>query len=663
MSNQKKMLPYHFVPNHQPGDILEPLVSHVPGEDENLYSGEMQVELTCLTPFFTGAERYKKTRDGYRPKGKGDEKEHTYIAPLTYPSMRFDQESGEPVIPEGAQFVIPPTTLKGLYGNLIDKITAAPMKRVTEPKSGIQFRLLKSPQMVRAGILFEGEDGWKIYPAKKNPAMSFHRHWRTRARVHSVFDLTTDEVEVAYGYGTKHKSVVISIKPGRTDLLTIPSKVIEIYKQTWDRKTIKNRPELQNGMAIFFLTNEAGKVVAISPNFRLKWPFVDGITQTDRYHSKKPAKNRPQFGYLPGEALKNVAIQETKLTPRQRLLGYTFQQECKQADVAKEKYLEAYAGRVNFNFAVHDHSTGRVYSEPWTLPILGQPKPSSYEHYLQADGHPPLVKDYGLPLHEETQKPKLAGRKHYLHQPVNKVKRSEIHHDNPGQNGTLLSHLRWDFQNDCPFPVFRFTVRFTRLADWEVGLLVRVLNLSGSQAPEKLAALIRQSHKHADALKALELRAIKIGYARPLGWGSAMSQVKGLRLAKSSRNFEKAETSPFLEALDAKMDQWFEEGKEKSFWEKTYATRALDMLSRFRWPEFTQSIEDVDYPRGRKGDIFAYHMDLQKDHVDRRLNKKPGVPSPMPPAEDVWDKSYENRYQDRGKGHQQGTQRGKGRWH
>ena len=412
-------------------------------------------------------------------------------------------------------------------------------------------------------------------------------------------------------------------------------------------------PALENGMAIFFLTKGTHKVVAISPNFRMKWPFLDGTTQTNRYHGVYEPKNRPQFGYQPEEALEGKSIQDTKLTPRQRMFGYTYQDNCKQPGKKKTEYLEAYAGRVQFNFAVHQPDTGRIYDGPWTLPILGQPKPSSYEHYLRPYKDE-LVTDYRLPHRDTDPVPHLAGRKHYLHQPLNQVKKGESSVKNPGQNGTLLTHLRWDWQKPNPFPIFRFTVRFTRLAKWEIGLLYRVLNISETRSPNTLVEPIEQPLIQGNIFKELQLRAVKLGYARPLGWGSTMSQVQSLRITETFGQAAKAidDSTPFLTALDKKMDAWFPEGEGKPFWEKTFATRALDMLSRFRWPDFTNQAQDYDYPRrwriDSKGketkEIYAYHMELHKHHLDQRMNSPEGVETPMPHPEKVWEEAYENNY-------------------
>ena len=695
----KKILPYHFVPNHRQGDILESLVSHVPGPgNENLYSGEMRVELTFLTPFFCGAGRYAKKGGRFQPKEREDTKEHTYLAPLTYPEMTFSKDGKEAVLPQDAQFVIPPTTLKGLYGDLIDKITAAPMKRVTDPSSGIQFRFLQSPQEVKAGILFQNGERWEIFPADPNAPIVFNNDRPKGSVIRSLGDIRSENylspktvcfrhkkipgaykveksgayflpatlgringagnwVEVAYqykGWAKKYGSennhrrqlygtvfLCLDHISSAGDLCPVSSSVIEIYKKTWSREENEKYVALKNGMAIFFLADSHGEVVAISPNFRMKWPFLDGLHYTDTNHRiQDGSRKRGQVGYLPGEALApNGTIEETRLTPRQRMFGYTFQADCMQQGKQESDYLAAYAGRVHFNMAVHQGESGRRSTDEWMLPILGQPQASSYEHYLLPDKEG-KVTDYGLPHLARTETSRLAGRKHYLHQPANQFKKVK---DGSGQNCTLLAHLRPVLGNDTePFPVFRFTVRFTRLADWEVGLLHRVLNLSGTVDLPLLKNAIKTQVTHAQALKHMAVRGVKLGYARPLGWGSALSQVKGIRLTSRLGSLPRdADAKDFLEALDRKVDRWFQEGKGKPFWQKTYALRALDMLCRFRWPDFSTERDDFDYPRGgEKNEIFAFHMNFKKGHIANRLNRKAGMDSPLPPVEEVWSKPY-----------------------
>jgi len=671
------MLPYHFAPNQRPSDtILEELVPHQGSHDgQTLYSGEMQVELTFITPFFTGAGRFKKGEHTFEEKGRDDTDDHTYVAPLTYPAMDVSGKV-QAKLPDAARFLIAPSTLKGVYASLVDALTGAPMKRISKREKGISFRLLRNPQRVKAGVLFQVGDDWVIYPAVKGSLPNFRRQ-RNRAEVTNAVasldalrqgDFASPPhnrgnripenhrwVEAHYDYSDwdrdaerrrrKHTTVLIQVDPDLADeaLLPIPERVLNYFDgKAWDRKGLNAPPPLREGQAVFYLTDAAGEVVAISPNFRLKWPYLHTPREINAFHPDEKPRNRDQFGYFANEALNR---EPTLLTPRQRLFGYTYQDECRHQPHERKDYLEAYAGRVHFNFAVHQPQSGTLVTQPLTLPILGQPQPSAYEHYLQPHLDPKTqartIADYGLPTLDQ-EPADLAGRKVYLHQPP-VAWNTPTTGETPNQNSTLLAHLRPNLKAKDPFPRFRFTVRFHRLANWEVGMLHHLCNFSASADANAIAAALGQGFEGAEALNELKVHALKLGYARPLGFGSALTKVAKLNL----RQADNPKAIPFdakgmQQAWLDKIDSWFPYGKGKKFWKKTRYTKALDHLLRFRYFEnrFPQKVA-WKYP-SRGGNIFKYHMDIHKEHVEKVLDGSGNLDSPMPPVTKVWEETYDD---------------------
>jgi CRISPR-associated protein (TIGR03986 family) len=132
------------------------------------------------------------------------------------------------------------------------------------------------------------------------------------------------------------------------------------------------------------------------------------------------------------------------------------------------------------------------------LKILGQPKPSAWEFYLQQpqDENKPLVTYGDLPNDAGGE---LAGRKFYRHQTSVSLTPEDIKSD----QATLARFIC------APQTRFKFAIRFMRLRDWELGALLAVLE------PH---LLVPGSYAH------------KLGLGRPLGMGSVRITRKKIRL-------------------------------------------------------------------------------------------------------------------------------------
>ncbi|MBF0121100.1 MAG: hypothetical protein HQK79_19895 [Desulfobacterales bacterium] len=636
--------PYHFVRNLPINDkILQTVVLHNENKSE-LLSGEIKVELTCLTPFFTGAERYIKKNTGFIKKKANDE-EHTWIVPLTYP-----ETSPSDINFDNKQFLISPQTLKGIYGNLIDKLTCSRMKRVAEMDQGINFRLISNPNKVKAGKLEKNNEEYKILIADKF-SFKFQRDWE----------------KVKYNYNHYGYSKIFLKFNKNQKKLTIPLNVVEIYEKTWQRVHKDNprkkidRPILEHGMAIFYLTNNKGEVVAISPNFRIKWPFRDTILYHNTFDPQclNHKKKREQLGYAKTEALKK----DTKLSPRQKLFGYTLDDECIHPEQKKDEYLPAYAGRVHFNFAVHVKGTGSIDNTPLRLRILGKPQPTSYENYLSPKNKSgeSKISDYGLPIFDE-KGGDLAGRKHYLHNPLIDIN-NIMDKEESTQNSTLIGYLKPDFSNiKAAFPKFRFTVRFEKLEPYELGMLLLILDISHTNDSEIEKIFNILKNKNIDNLNVMNILALKMGYARPLGFGSILSNVSSANIwssinresANSPKSIDNNETESYKRQFFQKLKDWFGPSvNTDNFWNRptSYHLKDLNTLLLFRCHEKFSEVE-FNYPHGDKGMIFNHHMNVHKKHIDLRFsdqsNSNPTLsPSPFPQVSKIWNLFIEEQAQTR----------------
>ena len=688
----KFQLPYHFVGNDAAtGRILEDIVPHAgkkdaaasPANGKELFSGEFKVKLTCLTPFFTGGERYIEEDGKFEKKPKDDTDHLTYIAPLTYPSPNYEgrQKSN---CPDPAHYLVAPATLKGAYGNLIDKMTSSPMKKIAECKKGFQFRLLKNPTDVQVGIAIKEKNVLCIYPAAEGKSLEFSKKGVDCAKKYplSSQDMKNGKswlreyghskgskgkpeyrwVPVKYNYPSEYQSVRIKIDPSLSSdkILKISPKLLKIYKESWDRRDSGGNPfdapEIEAGMAVFYLTDADNFVVAISPNFRLKWPFLDSVLYTDRYSSKAYASLRDQVGYMEGEALKGeTKKRETRLTPRQKLFGYVFDRDM--ARRPEEEYLDSYAGRVHFNFAVCKPKREHIANDQKKLKILGSPQASSYEFYckpLERDGAR-SIGDWGLPtVGRKRERSRLAGRKHYLHDPQAAIEPSQYVDDGSSQNrerkeskdnqfSVPLSFLKPDIEADGPeeaFPQFRFTVRFDRLERYELGMLYFVLNLSGGSDLSRIHACLR-AKRSLEKLADSEILALKMGYARPLGFGSVLSTVeeRSVRCALSLGEKREFSDDELDRAWIDRMKEWFLPKKEPdSIWNIAPHLQELKSLLLFRvHANGSESGFRFSYPE-EKSAIYAYHMAIHKTHIERRMKNRKTL-SPLPSAKEVWDRT------------------------
>jgi CRISPR-associated protein (TIGR03986 family) len=175
----------------------------------------------------------------------------------------------------------------------------------------------------------------------------------------------------------------------------------------------------------------------------------------------------------------------------------------------------AYAGRVRFSHAplAADGDKG-VYKDELTLAILGEPKPTTTLFYLQkAEGEWNEV-DRKTPNAAETigyDGPNLLrGRKVYRHHGAaldrQEYERAEHRHDH--QNRSVRG-VR------APGNVFEFTLDFHNLAPVELGVLIWVLQTMGAEGC---------CHR--------------LGYAKPLGFGSVQLRVEKMRLLDVGARYE-----------------------------------------------------------------------------------------------------------------------------
>ncbi|EGV32668.1 CRISPR system related protein, RAMP superfamily [Thiorhodococcus drewsii AZ1] len=209
------------------------------------------------------------------------------------------------------------------------------------------------------------------------------------------------------------------------------------------------------------------------------------------------------------ESKGSIDVAPQRLTGARLLFGYARNDKTNRIG---QGAFERLAGRIAINHAVTD-SEPRFLGDPakgYCIPlkILGQPKPSAWEFYLQ---QPKNSKD---PLNTYGDLPgdpggELAGRKFYRHQKG--TDKADIEADTDETiNSDQATLARFICQ---PGTSFRFTIRFARLRALELGALFAVL----------------EPHRLAPEGKADDY-AHKLGLGRPLGMGSVRITRRALRV-------------------------------------------------------------------------------------------------------------------------------------
>lgn len=194
----------------------------------------------------------------------------------------------------------------------------------------------------------------------------------------------------------------------------------------------------------------------------------------------------------------------------------------------------AYAGRVRFTHAVltEDGDKG-VFADELPLAILGEPKPTTALFYLR--------KRSGKWSEEERKQPgaaetigydgpnELRGRKVYRHHGASL---NRLEYERAGK--------RRDHQNRSvrgvrsPNNVFEFTISFHNLAPVELGALLWTLNLSEEGCY------------------------FRLGYAKPLGFGSVRLAVEHVELIDMNRRFQSLDVDGWSVASPTARSIWLE---------------------------------------------------------------------------------------------------------
>jgi len=336
-------------------------------------------------------------------------------------------------------------------------------------------------------------------------------------------------------------------------------------------------------------------IISFGWHYYYRWAYTDTV----RKDADAPRSERIGLFPLEEERALDEEGAPKELSPVRRLFGYTGDNEGS-AGVGRGDYKQL-IGRISVNAAlevVEDGDTDdKRFLPPTFLKELGMPRPSAVEFYLKQPYYPnPRRSDraklvtYGDAAGYDMPG-ELAGRKFYLDRQDAYTGEpwkddSEANRDN--ERSTLA------LEASRPARRFRFTVRFRDLDPNEVAAVLVAL------CPNQFQEVLKSNHPDGYCSK--------IGYARPLGWGSVRIEAKKLLFLDVTGD------QPMLKA-EADIHSWVQQNYHPTATQEQWLA-----VHCHKHPDA------ADYPRKRdkqgNENIYTFHTTLRAEHSKLRRYRK-----------------------------------------
>jgi len=336
-------------------------------------------------------------------------------------------------------------------------------------------------------------------------------------------------------------------------------------------------------------------IVSLGWHYYYRWAYTDSVRKDadaprlERRGLFPLDKEREQDGDAPKE-----------LSAVRRLFGYAFDKENPGVVGIGENDHAQLMGRVFVNAGLEvvgeNDSPEQRFLGPTFLKELGMPRPSAVEHYLKqnldAHGRPEnrpsdnaTLVTYGDAAGYDTPG-ELAGRKFYLDR-RNAGAEDDSATNRQNERSTLA------LEASKPGRKFRFTVRFRDLDAAELAAILVALS------PDQFKTALGGTHTNGYCSK--------LGYARPLGWGSVRIVAKQLLL------LDEAGEAPTLKP-EADLAAWVTKNHQKTSTQNEWLA-----IHRRNHPNA------ADYPRANDRDgnenIYTFHTGLRAEHSRNRRYK------------------------------------------
>jgi len=627
--------PYGFV--SLPNDLKTASpIWHDGTSSQGRLSGEIRFEVETLTPLLAGWERDQvgeAESDWPVPAnlaGAQLVKKKSVLCPLRAPWGK------RPV-------VIPGDSLKGLLRHELGALLGAPMERVAErsysyrpnalfpnqpnptliariarvPNDGIEMKALDDNMQVRVPTKLELLPTNLRYDKKRKQNANYYRfddgngaayrggqgagerlnstrnlHEKLTANPSQPIVTATLSQSVQEGYLATVRHLV-DLDHGHFSERhpDVPKTVTGDAARTRILKAAKDEVFQPGDLVWVEWDTEKKCIVSLGWHYYYRWAYTDSV--------RKDAERLERHGLFPldkerekdGDAPKELSLVR-------RLLGYTGDNEGS-AGIGVKDHAQL-MGRVFVNAGLEvvgeNDSDEQRFLGPTFLKELGMPRPSAVEHYLKQPHHPrsrpsdnATLVTYGDGAGYDSPS-ELAGRKFYLDRP-NAVAEDSSENNKKNDRSTLALEASKSGRK------FRFTVRFRDLDGAELSAILVVL------CPDQFTTALGGAH--ADGYCS------KLGYARPLGWGSVRIEAKQLLL------LDEAGEAPTLRP-EADLAVWVTKNHQKTSTQDEWLA-----IHRRNHPNA------ADYPRApdREGNenIYTFHTSLRAEHSRNRRYKNGGT--------------------------------------
>jgi len=287
----------------------------------------------------------------------------------------------------------------------------------------------------------------------------------------------------------------------------------------------------------------ASDIVSLGHHFRYYWAYTDSVRQ--RANADGVRVDRSELTPTPTEVPTEKSDKPSALSGARSLFGYVRDKENPSTHLGKKEFTRL-AGRIAPNFAVEVDSHKPIAerfmagSLCTALPILGSPKPSAAEFYLDQatnfdfrytdqqaaelvnDQHPSIIQTFGE-WHNTGRdiqtSPRLRGRKFYPHA------KCVAFPNYPDYAAPADDHVQSDQASLVRYVLkpgarLKVAIRFKDLRPAELALLVGVL---------EPVRIFRKIYRGPGEVSATLGYANKLGYGRSIGMGSVACNIDAVR--------------------------------------------------------------------------------------------------------------------------------------
>jgi CRISPR-associated protein (TIGR03986 family) len=628
--------PYGFVAIPKDLKTAPPIWHDGTGSQDRL-SGEIRLELETLTPLLVGWER-----------GQVGDNESDWPVPANLAGTQLADKKSV-LCPLRAPWgkrpvIIPGDSLKGLLRHELGALLGAPMERVAErsysyrpnamfaqgaqlipriarvPNDGIEMKALDDKTQVRVptrlellptnlrydkrreqnanyyrfddgnGATYRGGQG---AGEKLNSKRNLHKKLTANPNQSTEMAALSQSVQEGYLATVRH---LVDLDHGHFSERhpDVPKTIARDAARERILEAAKNEVFQPGDLVWVEWDTENNCIVSVGWHYYYRWAYTDSV----RKDADAPRLERHGLFPLDKEREKDgEAPKELSLV--RRLFGYTGDNEGS-AGIGEGDHAQL-MGRVLVNAGLEvvgeNDTNEQRFLGPTFLKELGMPRPSAVEHYLKQPHHPRSRPSDNATLvtHGDAagydSPGELAGRKFYLDWP--KAVAEDASDTNKNNDRSTLA-----LEASKPGRKFRFTVRFRDLDAAELAAIVVALS------PDQFKTVLGGTHTDGYCSK--------LGYARPLGWGSVRIEAKQLLL------LDEAVEAPTLKP-EADLAAWVTKNHQKTATQNEWLG-----VHRRNHPNA------ADYPRARDRDgnenIYTFHTGLRAEHSRNRRYKNGRAP-------------------------------------